>query len=188
MTAQSKINIEKNTDPATPDLLIEGMCFLAGHFGWNPEELEKEYDIYGSVPHSICTARVGGHLVGTVWLYEKFGRVGQEHFKVLGIGGVCIHKKYRGQGIAKELLEMGLASELAKSSDFALLTTELDETGGLYEKVGFVELKGGYYYTTNISNQRNLEKQTMIAQLADVDSFEKVINKEDILEVDGSSF
>jgi predicted GNAT family N-acyltransferase len=170
------------------DLLLEATLFLAANFGWSQSELDNEYDIYGSVPFMISTARINKRLVGTVWMYNKKGKLGDKEFKILGIGGVCTHRDYRGKGIGQRLLEQSLNHNSSKEMDFALLTCDLKTNKNFYKKSGFKVLPGGYQFTTKITDEIMYEDQAMIYMFKDENIPNQLLGVNSIIKINGANF
>ena len=47
--------------------------------------------------------------------------VGDDRFRVAGIGNVCVHPSYRGKGMSKKLLEKAMETAAEKGYDFGFL-------------------------------------------------------------------
>ena len=140
-------------EKVTIELILESVYMMAANFGWSEEDLNTQFDNYGSIPYGIITCRENGVLIGTVWLYKKVGALGKKEYNILGVGGVCVHKESRGKGIAKRMLEIALERQENREFDFAMLTTDLESVSGLYKKIGFKVLPEGYTYETKVTKK-----------------------------------
>jgi len=76
-------------------------------------------------------------------------------FNQLGVGDLCVDEKYRGQGIAKELLEKieAKAKELGATSIFLGVNKNNKEARALYEKYGFAYEENMYLDMKKVVNK-----------------------------------
>jgi predicted N-acetyltransferase YhbS len=82
-----------------------------------------------------------GTLVASAgWVIAKV-QVGAERFSVVGLGGVIVRAKFRGRGLAREVVEAAIAAAPASESPFVLLFCRPDRAG-LYERLGFAHVEG----------------------------------------------
>jgi predicted N-acetyltransferase YhbS len=78
-----------------------------------------------------------GPLVASTGLLTVDVEVGGRRFSVVGFGGVIVHAKYRGRGLAREVLHAALGEARALGPAFVMLFCHQDRAG-LYRKLGFV--------------------------------------------------
>lgn len=67
------------------------------------------------------------------------------------IGMLTVNKEYRGQGIAKKLIELTIEAMINDQCDEIMLETEVENTVALhlYEKMGFIKMKRMFRYYLN---------------------------------------
>lgn len=67
------------------------------------------------------------------------------------IGMLTVNKEYRGQGIAKNLIEMTIDAMIESECDEIMLETEVENIVALhlYEKMGFIKMKRMFRYYLN---------------------------------------
>jgi predicted N-acetyltransferase YhbS len=82
----------------------------------------------------------GGELVASTGLTRAEVAVLGARFEVVGIGGVIVAAAWRGQGLAREVLEHALERARAMGPSFALLFCHADRAG-LYERLGFAVIE-----------------------------------------------
>jgi predicted GNAT family N-acyltransferase len=90
-----------------------------------PEEEENDADDL-TATHFVAIA--DGEVVGTLRLIDK-----PEHVK---IGRVAVRQAFRGQGIAKQLIENAMEYARTKGRDRFYLTAQSDKLS-MYQKLGF---------------------------------------------------
>lgn len=91
-----------------------------------PLDVERdEYDL--TATHFVAIAE--GEVVGTLRILFL-----PEHAK---IGRVAVRQSWRGQGIAKQLMQVAMAYIRQQGQDRLYLTAQTDKVG-LYERLGFV--------------------------------------------------
>jgi predicted GNAT family N-acyltransferase len=62
-------------------------------------------------------------------------------FPVVGVGGVIVNRRWRGRGLARQVVEAALATAQTLGPDFALLFCH-DDRAGLYVRLGFADVPG----------------------------------------------
>jgi predicted N-acetyltransferase YhbS len=82
----------------------------------------------------------GGRLVASAGLTRAEVAVSGMRLEVVGIGGVIVAAAWRGQGLAREVLEHALERARAMGPQFALLFCH-DGRAGLYERLGFAVIE-----------------------------------------------
>lgn len=96
-------------------------------------------------PKSLYLALQGpdGRLVATAGLLvAELEGADRAIAPVVGIGGVIVTRRRRGEGLAKTVIDAALERAAALGPDKALLFCRPDRAG-LYEKHGFAEVPGG---------------------------------------------
>lgn len=93
-----------------------------------------------------------------------------------GIGRVCTKPKKRSQGIATQLVQMGIQILAKKKCDVVYLCTDPTNpiTNRLYEKAGFKFLNKPHTYTGK-SDKRYSEKDGMLAPVNSKEVFKQII-------------
>jgi predicted N-acetyltransferase YhbS len=82
----------------------------------------------------LCDER--GQLVANAGLLVVEVEVAGERFAVVGLGGVIVNRRHRGQGLSLEVLEATLATAATLGPDFIVLFCH-DDRMGLYSRIGF---------------------------------------------------
>ncbi len=100
-------------------------------FVWEQKVPEEEENDADDLTATHFVAVVAGEVVGTLRLIDK-----PEHIK---IGRVAVRLSFRGQGIAKQLIQAGMdhARASGRGRDRFYLTAQSDKLG-FYERLGFV--------------------------------------------------
>lgn len=80
-----------------------------------------------------------GRLVASTGIIVVEVQVGEEHFDVAGLGGVIVNARYRGRGLAREVVRAALARARTLGPQFAMLFCHPDRAG-LYRRLGFIEI------------------------------------------------
>ncbi len=80
-----------------------------------------------------------GRLVASTGLVISEVDVAGVRFPVVGIGGVIVAARHRGQGLARRVLDATLARARELGPDFAMLFC-LPDRVGLYRRLGFLEI------------------------------------------------
>lgn len=77
-----------------------------------------------------------GRLIASAGLTRADVTVGGERFEVCGLGGVIVNLEHRGEGLARQIVELALERCAAMGPRFALLFCHANRAG-LYERLGF---------------------------------------------------
>ncbi len=80
-----------------------------------------------------------GRLVASAGLLAVEVEVRSQRFSVIGFGGVIVRADHRGHGLAREVVQVALATARTLGPAFALLFC-LENRAGLYRKLGFAEV------------------------------------------------
>ena len=97
-------------------------------FVWEQKVPEEEENDADDLTATHFVAIVAGEVVGTLRLIDR-----PEHVK---IGRVAVRLAFRGQGIAKRLIEAAMDHARADGRDRFYLTAQSDKLG-FYERLGF---------------------------------------------------
>ncbi len=100
------------------------VSFLEGHFGALPGTFIRMSHIYTRKPSVIgqtYLALRGEELVGAYGIFPRRLRVGAAELAAAGIGGVCTHRRHRGQGIMTFMIQTGDAIMQKTGTDVAAL-------------------------------------------------------------------
>lgn len=90
-------------------------------------------------------------VVGKISLYKRSVRFGNSMITLGGIGGVCTHPDFRGQGIASKLMTQAMRGLMNRDCDVAFLCTDIESSWkvNMYGKFGFELLPKGYSFLGN---------------------------------------
>ena len=97
-----------------------------------------------------------------------------------GIGGVCTCRDKRHRGIATKMLVRGMQILKEWDCDIAYLCAEIEKTGPLYGRAGFVPLNKSYTFYGR-SGKLHEQKNGMIAPVSSPEIFEEVQHSEEKL-------
>lgn len=81
-----------------------------------------------------------GRLVASTGLLMVDVEVAGARFPVIGLGGVIVNARYRGRGLAREVVEAALSKASRLGPAFAVLFC-LPDRAGLYRRLGFSEIQ-----------------------------------------------
>ena len=163
------------------------LYFQFRFMGWNSKEMEYQDDRFGSLPFAYVICYKDNEMVGVVNLLKRKIIFKGEKILLGGFGGVCIHIKYRRQGIALRLLKEGMKILKINKCDIAFLNTDIKKLGTLYGKVGFVPL-GRKYKATGLSNKVYEDAGGMIAPICSKEIFNKVLKDTNIFDLQGQDW
>ena len=90
--------------------------------------------------HHVALRDRAGRLVASTGIVLVEIEVDSRRFAVVGLGGVIVTARYRGQGLARRVVDAALAKARTLGPDFAILFC-LDDRAVLYRKLGFVEVR-----------------------------------------------
>ena len=105
----------------------------------SPEEAEENFI---AKPYARLFAYDDNKAVGTVQLFKRENEFAGRKFLLGGIGGVCVTRTYRRQGIGTQMLEKAVEVLKKEGCEIACLNTEPTENAfPLYERIGFRLMK-----------------------------------------------
>lgn len=101
-----------------------------------------------------------------------------------GIGSVCVHPEYRGQGLATQLLGQAMQVLKSEKCDIGLLQTNISVGGKLYGQFGFIPFNKPYTYldSSDITHETKA-KDVMIAPINDEAVVASLIASDEILHI-----
>lgn len=145
-----------------------------------PEYLAQEREKFFSRPKARILAFEGDQIIGRIMLHERTIKFRDKDIAMGGIGGVCTHRNKRNQGIATQMLERAMKILKEWDCDIAYLCAEIDKTGSLYGRVGFVPLNKPYTFYGR-SGSLYEHKNGMIAPLNSREIFDDVLHTKEKL-------
>ncbi len=145
-----------------------------------PEHLALEQEKFFSRPRAWILVFEDNRIIGRVLLHKRIVIFKKRDIVLGGIGGVCTRLDRRNQGIAT--LMLGRAIKILKkwNCDIAYLCAEIEKTGSLYSRVGFVPLNKPYTFYGR-SKRLHEQHNGMIAQLNYREIFEEVLHSREKL-------
>lgn len=173
--------------PVDLENLQAAIFFACGNFGWTSEDLDEQDNIYGSLPYALVVAKSDSVIVGTVALFQRKVQFAQKPVKLGGVGMVCTHRKHRGEGIGKRLMEIAMQKLQTDGLEIAILCTDLEQTAGYYKPFGFQILPQGYHYTTKRGVKCH-ENSAMIASLNNPILVTEILNSTEVLNYQGTNW
>jgi mycothiol synthase len=134
---------------------IQNRSFV-GTWGFNPnttEEIVYRVNLSGNAPQDVIMAYEGGKPIGYCWTRVKAEENvtrGENRGQIHMLG---VDPEYRGKGIGKEILLMGLAYLKGKGIDVVELTVDGKNKAArsLYESVGFEVSSTTMWYEKAVS-------------------------------------
>lgn len=99
-----------------------------------------------------------------------------------GLGGLCVDKRYRGQGIATELLREAIEVFKVLNCDVGMLFTNIKNPRyiKLYGKFGFVIFEREYTFLDK-AGKIQTDHSAMITPVRSKEKFNLILNSEEIL-------
>ena len=151
------------------ELVGSVQSLLDRNFGVQSEE-DKITHYAEPVEWVICFE--DGQPVGLVKLFLRDCELRDQQILIGGIGGVCVDEEFRGQGIAKLMMEKA-KEELGKMKcGVAMLCTDLSDKKfvELYSNFGFIRLEKDHLYQDKNGHTRSCSD----AMVAPINSAEKI--------------
>jgi len=147
----------------------------------DPYEITE--DFY-AVPFARVLAFDGKKLVGQTGLYKREINYLNKDIILGGLGGVCVLPDYRRQGIAEEMVKIGMKSLSDKNCDIAFLSVDLLKgVYSLYMKYGFRFILQPFSWE-NIHGEIVTENEGgMLAKVKSERIFDHVFNSKDVFHV-----
>jgi GNAT superfamily N-acetyltransferase len=106
---------------------------------------DDPFDMAGSTLHyrakeqHVALRAADGRLAASTGLVPVELEAGRVRFAAVGLGGVIVVARYRGQGLARRIVSEALARARTLGPDFAILFCREDRSG-LYLKLGFADV------------------------------------------------
>jgi len=101
-----------------------------------PETEYARRDYFKQLPHYRIIAIENGQVIGQLGIDFRAMNLNGEAVNIFGVIDLCVHLKYRKQGIAKQLMLEMESTARANSQKVDFLFLVADETE-FYEKLGF---------------------------------------------------
>jgi predicted N-acetyltransferase YhbS len=142
----------------TADDFQEAVDFMGMAFGFEsprdfPMLLPQIYRPTDEWMRCNYAIRRDGQIVSMVGAYPRDWQIGDETLKLVGIGGVCTHPDYRGQGLMKALMNRAV-------SDMKLEGCHISWLGGQrqrYQHYGYEKCGAESHFTLRRANFRNAD-------------------------------
>ncbi len=144
------------------------------------EHLAQEQEKFFSQPRAWILAFEGDQIIGRILLHKRIIKFGQKDILLGGIGGVCTHRDKRNRGIATLMLRESVKILKSWDCDIAYLCAEIEKTGSLYSRAGFVPLNKPYTFYGR-SGRLHEKGNGMIAPLNSTKIFNDVLKSEEKL-------
>jgi mycothiol synthase len=134
---------------------IQNRCF-AGEWGYNPNTIEDtawQLTVRNSCPEDVILALNKGDVIGYCWTESECGlepSTGVPKGRVYMLG---VEKQYRGKGLGRQLLTMGLAHLKKQGRELIEITVDTQNTAAiaLYESLGFHLCRETAWYEKSLS-------------------------------------
>ncbi len=160
-------------------------------FGWEnfyatsqrtTEHLAQEDEKFFSQPKTWILAFEADEIIGRVLLHKRTITFGRKKIILGGIGGVCTRKDKRNQGLASTMLREAIAILKEWNCDIAYLCADIEKSGSLYSRAGFVPLQKPYSFYGR-SGKLHEQHNGMIAPLNSLEIFEEILRAQEILHI-----
>jgi mycothiol synthase len=120
---------------------IQNRCF-AGEWGYNPNTVEDtawQLKVRNNCPQDVVLALDKGEVIGYCWTESECGlepTTGQPKGRIYMLG---VDSRYRGRGLGRKLLRMGLLHLRGQGRELIEITVDTQNTVAiaLYESLGF---------------------------------------------------
>lgn len=144
------------------------------------EYLAKEQEKFFSHPKAWILVFERDQIIGRILLHKRIIHFQKKDIALGGIGGVCTRRDKRNQGIATKMLERGIEILKRWDCDIAYLCAEIEKTGSLYGRAGFVPLNRPYTFYGR-SGSLHEQNNGMIAPVNSGEIFKEVLHSEEKL-------
>jgi len=157
--------------------------------GRDQRVLEENKNIYFSHPERYILCFDNKNIVGVQNIFLRETEFRGQKILIGGLGGLCVDKKYRGRGIAKELLQKATEELKKMNCDIGMLFTEVDNPRfkKLYGQFRYVILGREYSYLDK-KGERHTGNAGMIALVNSEEKFNLVLNSKEVLHVGGGEW
>jgi predicted acetyltransferase len=145
-----------------------------------PEYLAQEQEKFFSHPKAWILAFERDQLIGRIFLHKRIIKFHEKDIIFGGIGGVCTRRDRRNRAIATKMLVRGMEILKEWDCDIAYLCADIEKTGALYARVGFVPLNRPYSFYGR-SGRLHEQKNGMIAPVNSPEIFKEVLHSEEKL-------
>lgn len=145
-----------------------------------PENLARERERFFSRPLAWLLVFEKDKIVGRILLHKRKVEYKERDIVLGGLGGVCTSRNRRMQGIATMMLKEAIERLKEWGCDMAFLCANIQKTGSLYARAGFVPLNKPYTYHGR-SGRLYEENNGMIAPLNSLKIFKEVLNSKEKL-------
>jgi len=147
-------------------------------FSWHQsgKEKKKEHDKFCSKKDQTgyVLALDNKQIIGVVIILKRRIKFKEMNLVLGGIGGVCVEKQYRRQGVAMSMLQVAMERLKQGKCDVAYLCTDINNLKNLYTPVGFVALNRPHTFLGK-SGKRYTEHDAMIAPVNSPEKFKAVL-------------
>lgn len=140
-----------------------------------PDNLARERERFFSQPEAWLLIFEKDEIIGQIFLHRRRIRHNDKDIVLGGIGKVCTRRDRRKQGIATMMLKEAMERLKEWGCDAAFLCADIEKTGSLYRRVGFVLLNKPYTYHGR-SGRLYEENNGLIAPLNSLSIFKDVLN------------
>ncbi len=171
------------THPSLKTIAVN-QSFASEHWGVNSHEGDVRLDFFAK-PDYLAQLFFEDRLVSSLVLFIRQLDFQGKKYTFVGIGGVVTHIDYRHRGFATKLLQKSLAK--VSNCDFALLATDVDKIGPLYERVGFVALDRPYLFLDK-NGLKKPDPGGMIAPLSSPEAVDSILHSPTEIFVGASAF
>jgi len=170
-----------------PDILKEKVDKLLNESfgvesGASLRRIKESKNTHYSNPVTYILTFKGEDLIGIQMIFLRKITFENEGILIGGLGGLCVDKRYRGQGVATELLKEAIEVLKELNCDVGILFTNIKNPRyiKLYGKFGFVIFEKEYTFLDKAGKIQK-DGSAMIACINSKEKFNLILNSEEIL-------
>jgi len=149
------------------------------------KDLKSHRDLlYFSQPFAHIFLNDNGKLISYLRVFIRKVSWKNQEIALGGVGSVATDQKYRGKGIATQLLKKAMKLLKREHVDFAILQTYIPKGEKLYGQVGFYPANKGYTFFDAEDQLRAIKaKNVMVAPIENKVILEEVLQNEELIHI-----
>lgn len=183
-----EIEIKHYIYPLSETLKIETEKLLKESFGVasdaDPKRIQAKKENHYTTPVECLLAFLNDELIGIQMIFLRNIIFENQPILIGGLGGLCVKKEYRNQGIAKKLLSAAVTRMQNLSCDISMLFTNIHNPRyiKLYGMFEFAPLHREYSFI-NKSGELRTAKSAMIAPINSKEKYNLITNSTNLVHI-----